>query len=211
MQKAGRIGRWLNLHIYLGISGPLFIILHSSLKLNGLVAVSFWSMIAVALSGILGRYLYIQIPRTIEGKEINFDELNNRFKELSSEIQNNYKLSSEEIHEIITLAGLNKAEQSELFTALITIIKSNLLSAFQTHRLKKYLSQKSNIGHSHIGPLIRLLQEITVLQQRISLWQSIHKLFHYWHVFHKPFAIIMYLIMCIHIIIVVWLGYTWIF
>jgi hypothetical protein len=168
-------------------------------------------MIAVALSGILGRYLYIQIPRTIEGKEINFDELKNRFQQLSSEIQTNYKLSSEEISEIIKIAGLKKAEESNLFPALVMMIKSNLLSIFHNHRLKKFIAGKSNIGHSHIGPLMHLLREITVLQRRITFWQSIHKLFHYWHVFHKPFAIIMYLIMCIHIVIVVWLGYTWIF
>jgi hypothetical protein len=41
--------------------------------------------------------------------------------------------------------------------------------------------------------------------------ENIHKLFYYWHVFHKPFAIIMYLIMIVHIAISVWLGYTWIF
>ena len=37
-----------------GICGPLFIILHSSFKVGGLVALSFWSMIAVAVSGIAG-------------------------------------------------------------------------------------------------------------------------------------------------------------
>jgi hypothetical protein len=36
-------------------------------------------------------------------------------------------------------------------------------------------------------------------------------LFHYWHVFHKPFAFIMYIIMLIHIGIALWLGYRWIF
>jgi len=49
------------------------------------------------------------------------------------------------------------------------------------------------------------------IEQELILWNKIHLLFHYWHVFHKPFAIIMYLIMLIHVAIAVWLGYTWIF
>jgi hypothetical protein len=43
------------------------------------------------------------------------------------------------------------------------------------------------------------------------MWNAIHQLFHYWHVIHKPFAIIMYIIMFVHILVAVYVGYTWIF
>ena len=66
--KLFRIKYWLQIHILFGVAGPLFILLHTSFKLNGLVSVSFWSMIAVACSGVFGRYLYIQIPRNISGR-----------------------------------------------------------------------------------------------------------------------------------------------
>jgi hypothetical protein len=39
------------------------------------VAISFWSMVAVFLSGIIGRFIYIQIPRTIEGRELSLSEV----------------------------------------------------------------------------------------------------------------------------------------
>ncbi len=74
-QKWGSIASWLDIHIFFGIFGPLFVILHSTFKVNGLVAISFYSMIAVALSGILGRYLYLQIPRNIRGHELSIQDL----------------------------------------------------------------------------------------------------------------------------------------
>jgi len=37
------------------------------------------------------------------------------------------------------------------------------------------------------------------------------KLFSYWHIFHKPFAIIMLVIVLVHIVATVLMGYTWIF
>lgn len=40
------LSHWLQLHIYCGIMGPLLIILHTAFKVQGLVALSFWSMIA---------------------------------------------------------------------------------------------------------------------------------------------------------------------
>ena len=50
-----------------------------------------------------------------------------------------------------------------------------------------------------------------LLQQRILVLNRVQRLFHYWHVFHKPFAILMYVIMFVHVGVAVWLGYTWIF
>ena len=38
-------------HIYLGIMGPLLIVLHTSFKVQGLVAVSFWSMVKRPAAG----------------------------------------------------------------------------------------------------------------------------------------------------------------
>jgi hypothetical protein len=37
------------------------------------------------------------------------------------------------------------------------------------------------------------------------------RLLHHWHIFHKPFAIIMILIMIVHVIVAVSFGYRWIF
>ncbi|MET0556593.1 MAG: hypothetical protein ABW221_26380, partial [Vicinamibacteria bacterium] len=47
LRRLGPLRSWLDFHILLGILGPLFVVLHSSLKVGGLVAVSFWSMVAV--------------------------------------------------------------------------------------------------------------------------------------------------------------------
>ena len=92
IQNLGNRSNWLKIHIYFGIMGPLLIILHSSFKVQGLIAISFWSMIAVALSGLLGRYLYIQIPRTIAGKEIDFKELEEMNQNLAQEIFTKFQL-----------------------------------------------------------------------------------------------------------------------
>jgi hypothetical protein len=42
-----------------------------------------------------------------------------------------------------------------------------------------------------------------MLHRRLRVWQRLHELFHYWHVFHKPFAVLMYIFAAIH------LGVAW--
>jgi len=63
-QKAGNLSHWLDIHIFFGIMGPLLIVLHTSFKVQGLVAVSFWSMVAVALSGVLAAISISRYPAT---------------------------------------------------------------------------------------------------------------------------------------------------
>ena len=67
---AGKIRSFLEFHIFLCLTGPMLVLYHTTFKFGGLVAVSFWSMVAVAVSGFVGRYLYLQIPRNIEGTEL---------------------------------------------------------------------------------------------------------------------------------------------
>ncbi len=74
--------RWLEIHLFCGIVGPVLITLHTSFKFNGVVAAAYWSMVIVALSGFVGRYLYVRIPRSLRGAELTRAELDARAEQL---------------------------------------------------------------------------------------------------------------------------------
>src|SRR5579863_4093823 len=64
----GRMGttrHWMDFHVIAGVSAPIVIAFHAAFKFRGIAGVAFWIMLAVALSGIIGRYLYAQIPRSM--------------------------------------------------------------------------------------------------------------------------------------------------
>ncbi len=75
VQKLGVLKHWLEFHIFLCTLGPMLVLYHTSFKFGGLVAVSFWSMVAVFISGIIGRFIYIRIPHNINGKELSVSEV----------------------------------------------------------------------------------------------------------------------------------------
>jgi len=83
--RLGVLKHWLEFHIFLCTLGPIMVLFHTAFKFGGLVAVSFWSMVAVFASGIAGRFIYIQIPRTIEGRELTLREVREMNKGLESE------------------------------------------------------------------------------------------------------------------------------
>src|SRR6202142_3393721 len=61
LQRQGNSKHWLDHHVVLGIAAPVCIAFHSSFKFRGLAGVAFWVMVGVAVSGLIGRYLYAQI------------------------------------------------------------------------------------------------------------------------------------------------------
>jgi hypothetical protein len=209
-RRLGRLNHWLDGHIYFGVMGPLLIILHTSFKVQGLVAVSFWSMIAVALSGVFGRYLYLQIPRNMRGDELSFKEIENREEELNFVLQQEFDFTDKDLGKVESLVSPSFDNTKGLFSIFFKILKDDLFRPFRNYRVKRMFTKQFKIPALHISQLIKIAERKSLLHRKLVLLNQVQKLFHYWHVFHKPFAIIMYIIMFVHIGIAVWLGYTWI-
>lgn len=209
LRNAGPISRWLSVHIYLGVVGPLLVVLHSAFKVHGLVSLSFWSMVAVAGSGVLGRYLYLQIPRNLQGDELDRQALDAEETELGATLVADFGLDP------ATLAGLGRLGSApatgSLGAALIASLVSDLTLSL---RLRRFLARRTGGFRLPAGErrrLVALARRRALLTRRRLLLERLGRIFHYWHVIHKPFAIVMLVIMLVHVGVTVLLGYKWIF
>ncbi len=205
----GRLSTWLNIHIYFGIIGPLLVVLHSSFKLNGIISISFWSMLIVMFSGILGRYLYLKIPRDFSGEELSLQKVQKEAEQLARQLQEQYQIPPKHLQLFLGDFHLKELENKNLFALWFSMLAFDLQRKRIQRKIRQWLS-KEGIPEDKQQQLVRIVWKRLEIEQELVLWNKIHLLFHYWHVFHKPFAIIMYLIMIVHVAIAVWLGYTWI-
>ena len=113
LSKYIRLKYLLEFHIFLCILGPILIIFHTAFKFGGIVSIAFWSMLAVVLSGFIGRFIYIQIPRTIEGRALGLFELSNMRKDLVTELYFNSENSNSMMQLIMKSTSIdNKDGQS---------------------------------------------------------------------------------------------------
>jgi len=201
---------FLDIHIFFGVIGPLFIVLHTSFKVQGLVAISFWSMVAVAASGYLGRYLYQQIPRTMTDNELSIGDIEQEQQRLANELKNRSQLSDDLLQRVDTMFTRAFAVESKSIIGLILgLIWSDLKRPFTQRRLRIRLAKMAAVSKRVQKDLFALARQRSLLNRKVALLERVHRLFHYWHVIHKPFAIIMYLIMVVHIAVAIWTGYGW--
>ena len=206
--RLGRIKYWLEFHIFLCSLGPLLVLFHTAFKFGGIVSGAFWSMIAVVISGIIGRFIYIQIPRTIEGREMSLNEVQKMKTNIGKFLKNSYQLE-EQSYNIILEATENQNQKKE--GNFLTGIINKYFEDRKKVGIVKKLLRKNNLSRKDIRKVLRLVKNELSLNNRIERLQTMQKLFKYWHVAHLPFALIMLVIVIIHIAITLTFGATWIF
>ena len=81
----GSVTRWFEVHMVLGVLGPLCILFHSNFSLGATNSnVAFFSMLTVAGSGLVGRYLYAHIHFGLYGRKKTLEELRSSARRLQS-------------------------------------------------------------------------------------------------------------------------------
>lgn len=206
MARWGRLKYWLEFHIFLCTLGPIMVLYHTAFKIGGVVSIAFWSMVAVVVSGVIGRYIYIQIPRSIEGRELSLNEIQNVKNHIHSKLNNDY--------------GIDAASQDMIFSTLQLqttggVAQMERVKRFFENRKKiiavKKILKQNQLPRKDIRSVVALVKDEMAINKKIERLQTMQALFKYWHVAHLPFAIIMLVIVVVHVVVTFALGYKWIF
>jgi hypothetical protein len=87
MRSWGRLPTWFRWHMVFGFLGPALVVMHSDFSARSLNAfAALVSMLTVAASGIVGRYLYVRIHRGLYGAKLEVRELVSDVAAIRSEI-----------------------------------------------------------------------------------------------------------------------------
>jgi hypothetical protein len=210
LSRLGRLKHWLEFHIFLCTLGPIMILFHTAFKFGGIVSVSFWSMVAVVASGVIGRFIYVQIPRSIEGGELSLAEIQQLKLNLDEVLRNDYQLDDVSYAEInLAVAGHPNAN-SGINNLLGGIIEKRWADQVRFQQIRQTL-RVQKLKSKDRKRVIKLIRNEVSLNNKIERLQTMRKLFKYWHVVHLPFAMIMLIIMVIHVAVTLAFGYRWIF
>jgi len=194
LSKYIRLKYLLEFHIFLCTLGPILILFHTAFKFGGIVSIAFWSMVAVVVSGVIGRFIYIQIPRTIEGRALSLNEVKHMKTDLAIALTDRYKLDTTIIEKIISYTN-----------------EDNASGNYKTTRNLKNELKTNNLPRKERVSILKMVKNEMSLSRKIGRLETMQRLFKYWHVAHMPFALIMLIIVIIHVGFTLALGYKWIF
>jgi len=206
----GYLKHWLELHIFLCTVGPILVLYHTSFKFGGIVSVSFWSMVLVVLSGVVGRFIYLQIPRTIQGHELSIQELNSIKEKLAVRVRSVLSEDSSTLAEFEKISSTDRYKNFKFSTAA-GFMFTDFFNMKRVLRLFKRRLKLLGIKGNEYNELIKAAKSEILMARRIARLRTFQKLFNMWHIVHLPFAIVMFVIMFIHVGVTIAFGYKWIF
>ncbi len=216
----GRIGNsrhWLDFHVVLGATAPIIIAFHATFKFGNIAGMAFWSMLAVTLSGFVGRYLYAQIPRSLSAAELTMKEMEEREEAFRKELAENQMTFGKRMESIYRLPPRDVVSKSNMFAALLWMIAIDLerplhvsMVRLQSTGVGPWILAMFGLRHTQDRKLehaIEVARKQAALAKRIMFLERTHEVFNLWHVVHRPFSYAFAMLAVVHIGIALYMGY----
>lgn len=213
----GTAKHWMDFHVIAGVTAPVIIAFHASFKFRGIAGFAFWIMLAVALSGIVGRYLYSQIPRSLNAAELSLSELHLSEQELSEALLGQSVYSAEQLSRVMHVPSAEHIRRIGVLRAVGEMIAVDVGLPFRVAGLRRtscgFRTRLLSVGglfssgNSEIEEIVHLVRQKASLSKRVVFLGQTQRLFHLWHVIHRPFSYAFAVLAVIHIAVVMGLGF----
>jgi hypothetical protein len=217
LMKQGNTRHWLDIHVLLGLAAPFIIAFHSSFKFQGFAGIAFWIMAAVSASGVVGRYLYSQIPRSLNAAQLSQKETQELQAQLAAQLAQQRLLPQTDLRAMLRLPSPQMVEKLPIGIAIVYMMILDVVRVFRVARLRRHALTGAEIlttifgllptRHRELERAIGTAQEDAALAKRILFLSRSEKVFHLWHVVHKPFSYTFAVLAMIHIGLVMMMGY----
>ena len=213
--QIGKTRHWLDIHVLMGLTAPFIIAFHSTLKFKGIAGMAFWIMFAVSVSGVVGRYLYAQIPRRVTTAELTMKELQELQEKLCQELASQKLLPERDLKSLLRLPNAQQVARLPIPVALVYMMILDIVRKFGVARLRRLASGESlrtlfgfvPSQHRELEKTIHAAAEQAALSKRLLFLSRSQKVFHLWHVVHKPFSYAFAVLALMHIGLQFVLGY----
>ena len=217
LSQKGNSKHWLNFHMLLGVMAPFVIAFHSAFKFSGFAGMAFWIMVAVAVSGVIGRYVYGQIPRSISAAEISMTELQIQHTNLGQRLAQQKILPAADMRFLLRLPRPERVARMWLGTAIVYMIALDITRPLRVARLRRHaltfggklrtIAGLRRTGNWDLEWAIAAARDQAKLSKRILFLSRARDIFQLWHVIHRPFSYSFAVLAVMHIVVVSLLGF----
>jgi hypothetical protein len=214
LARFGKAKYWFIVHMVLGIGGPLFVLAHCSFRIGSLNAgVALFSMLIVAASGVVGRFIYLRIHSGLGGERETLDHLRQTVG-LGAESQRSRlhfaplaeaRLRAFEMH----VSQPSDAWSVHLHRVFLLPLEARAVRQRCCRETDRALGVQA-LAHRWRARDLRerrrlarmLVHRYTNAVVRIGQFSAFVRLFSLWHVLHVPFVYLMVVCALFHVVAV---------
>ena len=202
----GSMKAWLDLHVFTGLAGALFISFHSAFQARtGLAMTTAGSLAIVVITGLVGRYLYMLTPST------NNRELTELLSELEADLPG---VAAQVTTAIKALPSVKPELNPSLWHSLRTLPFWRRTAGDRESTVELILMNHASMAsvHEDRRALVDAICKRTIRSAGSQVRGVAATAFlRSWRSLHRFFAILMLLTVVFHISVAWYYGYRWFF
>jgi hypothetical protein len=214
MRSWGPLRRWFRVHMILGVLGPLLILFHCNFRLGAPNSnVALVSMLVVAASGVVGRYIYAHINHGLYGARATLAELHAQLDASAHTLDDRLPPASHAAQRLSAFAARARAPHRIIGARLFRLAALPLFAMWVQRRVLHDLrtdleceatrggwdARTRHASEDAARTVVRAYIRALVKEVQFSAYE---RLFSLWHAFHIPLFIMLLLAGIMHVVAV---------
>jgi hypothetical protein len=216
LARWGKAKYWFIVHMVLGIMGPVLILVHSGFKIGSVNAgVALFSMLVVAGSGIIGRFIYLRVHTDLGGQRESIRSMEQAFSAEDSADGAGTVLRFAPLAQARLLSLQKEALQARM--GLLDHARSLFVLPLRLRRERRAIARDAVAALRELAqtqawdePTLRRRERRAVRTvsatlrsvKRVAQLAAYSRLFSLWHVLHVPFVFLMVICAVAHVVAV---------
>jgi len=214
LARLGKAKHWFAVHMVLGVLGPVTVLAHSAFQVGSLNAgVALFSMLIVAASGVVGRFIYLRTHQGLGGQIESFEALRaaHGFADNAAHSALHFAPAAE-----ARLLAL-QAHTGRPGDAWREHLRRLAVLPWQVNRQRRLIRRDALAALRRVAaeqkwdePTLRrrwrrvdrIVSNYTASVLRIAQLAAYSRLFSLWHVLHVPFVFLMVICAIAHVVAV---------
>jgi len=190
----GSLRAWMGFHVATGLLGAALILMHAAfLPKSALGVLALGALAVVVATGLIGRYLYGLVPRSLSGRELEREELRRRLE------KDRARLAESGFDAAVLQQGVldPAAGRRSAFARVVRMLAGDWAMRRAFSRLRRHLKSDDLL------PVVRRYARDT---QWLARYSEVRALLGAWRFFHRWLAISMLCIVVFHVYVAVRFG-----
>lgn len=211
LRVIGTVAFWFRAHTILGVLGPVLIMWHANFRLGSInCGVALVTMLVVAMSGIVGRYLHSKIHLALYGRKAEAREILADADELRGFIGADPSVADRMVARLNAFVQHGTAAPRGVLAWFFLLPVMGWRGAFVRLQLIAYArhmialegkrrGRSQKVQRQQLAGVTDFVTQHIGAAKKAATFAFYERLFRLWHVFHVPLFVLLLIVAIIHV------------
>lgn len=193
----GPLRMWMDVHVLTGFIGGGLIVFHSALApASALGMLATVALGTTLLTGLIGRTIYIQVPRSLEGRELDFGQVKSELQERREELES----AGMDAQWLVRPIGRLSDPHTSLIGCFVSMVRGYRKRTREYRQLRRQVLASPELQPAS-RKILPLARDFCIHAQWLERYHELRGLIASWRFFHRWLAILMLCVVAGHIIV----------